>query len=181
MKICVDAGHGGSDLGAIGTKPKRYEEKTFALRLAKLLEGELEERGHWTVMTRRKDRDLGLSARAKFANRLGADLFVSIHANGAATPKIEGMEVFHYPGSTAGKMAASLVLARMKAAFPGHKRRGVKEADFAVLRLTDMPAILVECEFITNPKQLRFLRKRANQEALAKAIADGVDRVASGL
>ncbi len=69
----------------------------------------------------------------------------------------------------------------MKAAFPSHKRRGVKEVNFAVLRLTDMPAVLVECEFISNPKQLRFLRNRKNREALARAIADGVDRVADRL
>ena len=89
MKICIDAGHGGSDPGAIGTEPFHLEEKEFKIKLASLFEGELESRGHWVVMTRRKDRKLSLQARANFANRLGAEFFVSIHANAAAIPAAE--------------------------------------------------------------------------------------------
>ena len=124
-------------------------------------------------MTRRQDRTLGLEARANFANRLGAGFFVSIHANAAATPEPEGMEVFHFPGSAQGKVRAKGVLEAMIAAFPDHRKRGVKEANFAVLRLTDMPAVLVECEFLTNPKQLPFLDKKENKKALAVAISNG--------
>jgi N-acetylmuramoyl-L-alanine amidase len=86
MKICIDAGHGGADPGAIGTQPFRLEEKDFNLRLALLLEEELEARGHWTIVTRRQDRSLSLPARADFTNRLGAVLFVSIptHLKGSS-------------------------------------------------------------------------------------------------
>jgi N-acetylmuramoyl-L-alanine amidase len=90
MKVCIDAGHGGTYPGAVGKEPYLYKEKEFNLSLALLLEKELEWRGHWVVMTRRKDRTLGLYTRPKFANRLGADLFVSIHANGAGIPSVEG-------------------------------------------------------------------------------------------
>ena len=76
MKICIDPGHGGVDPGAIGIDPFRLEEKEFNLRLSLLLEEELETRGHWTVMTRRRDRSLSLQARANFANRLGARFFI---------------------------------------------------------------------------------------------------------
>ena len=179
MKICVDAGHGGSDPGAVGTRPFRLAEKAFNLRVAAILETELETRGHWVVMARRKDRTLGLAARAGFANRLDAEFFVSIHANAAGDPRAEGMEVFHFPGSASGSRAARLVLNKMLAAFPNHKRRGVKEANFTVLRETRMPAVLVECEFLTTPRQLRFLASQANQEKLARAIADGIDAVAA--
>ena len=178
MKVCIDSGHGGSDPGAIGRKPFRLEEKKFNLSLAELLEQELEERGHWVVMTRRQDRTLSLRARAGFANRLEADFFVSIHANAAFDARASGMEVFHFPGSATGRMAARHVLNKMIAAFPTHKKRGVKEANFTVLRETLMWAVLVECEFLTNPSQLRFLANRTNQEKLAAAIADGVDAVA---
>jgi N-acetylmuramoyl-L-alanine amidase len=174
MKICIDAGHGGVDPGAIGVRPFRIEEKDFNLNLALLLEEELETQGHWTVMTRRRDRSLSVQARAHFANRLGAEFFISIHANGAETPVTEGMEVYHFPDSAAGRNAASQVLDSMIASFPNHRNRGVKEANFAVLRLTDMPAILVESEFLTNPIQLQFLADQENQRGLAVAISNGI-------
>jgi len=175
MKVCIDAGHGGSDSGAVGSRPVTLLEKSFTLDLALLLEEELELRGHWVVMTRRKDRAVSLAARAGFANRLDAELFIAIHANAAATRQAEGMEVFHFPDSEAGRARAKRVLQSMQRAFPTHRNRGVKEANFAVLRLTAMPAILVECEFLTNPTQLRFLASPRNQEKLAAAIADGID------
>lgn len=175
MKICLDAGHGGSDSGAIGTDPFRLEEKTFNLSLALRLEEQLEGRGHWVVVTRRRDRTLGLAARANFANRLNADLFVSVHANAALDASVEGMEAFHFPGSTAGRNLATAVLDSLLAAFPGHRNRGVKEANFAVLRLTAMPAMVIENEFLTNPRQLEFLADIENQSMIAAAIADGIE------
>ena len=178
MKICIDAGHGGDDPGGIGTDPFRLEEKEFNLNLALLLEGELEFRGHWVVMTRRQDRTLSLPARANFSNRLGAEFFISIHANAAGSPTAEGMEVFHFPGSRAGRDAATQVLNSMIARFPDHRDRGVKSANLAVLRLTKMPAISVESEFLTNPDQLQFLADAENQQNLAIAIAKGIDTLA---
>jgi N-acetylmuramoyl-L-alanine amidase len=175
MKICIDAGHGGSDPGAIGTEPFHLEEKDFNLNLAETLEGQLESRGHWVVMTRRKDRYVSLPARANFANRLEAEFFVSIHANAAESYLADGMEVFYFPGSQAGRNAATTVLNSMIESFPDHRNRGVKSANFTVLRLTNMPAILVESEFLTNPDQLQFLANMENQQNLATAIADGID------
>jgi len=177
MKICIDPGHGGGDSGAIGTQPFKLEEKDFNLSLASLLEEELEARGHWTIMTRRRDRSLSLPARANLSNRIGADLFVSIHANAAGNPAVKGMEVYHFPGSTPGKKAATPILESMVSAFPTHSNRGVKEANFAVLRLTDMTAVLIETEFITNPKQLQFLADPENQKKMATAIADGIEDI----
>ena len=177
MKICIDAGHGGSDPGAIGLDPFRLEEKEFNVSLALVLEGELESRGHWVVMTRRQDRTLSLQGRANFSNRLAADFFISIHANAAGSTAAEGMEVFYFPGSAAGRNAATQVLDSMIASFPDHRNRGVKSANFTVLRLTNMPAILVESEFLTNPVQLQFLADPGNRQNLAVAIADGIDAI----
>ncbi|HEX7372273.1 MAG TPA: N-acetylmuramoyl-L-alanine amidase [Thermodesulfobacteriota bacterium] len=175
MKICIDPGHGGGDPGAIGTQPFRLEEKDFNLSLALLLEEELELRGHWTIMTRRRDRSVSLAARAGFSNRLGAELFVSIHANAAETPTVEGMEVYCFPGSATGQNAATQVLNEMITMFPDHRSRGVKEANFTVLRLTEMTAILIESEFLTNPAQLEFLADPQNQKNLALAISEGIN------
>jgi N-acetylmuramoyl-L-alanine amidase len=175
MKICVDPGHGGTDLGAVGSVPFHLEEKEVNLATGLLLEAELEALGHWVVLTRRVDRTLGLVPRAEFANRLGADLFVSIHANAAASPAAEGFEIFHFPESQKGAQIAERVVATVALALPDHRNRGVKDANFAVLRLTDMPAILVELEFLTNPTQLEFLADPANQHLLSSALAVGID------
>jgi len=177
VKVCVDAGHGGSDPGAVGTAPFRLAEKEVTLQVSVLLEQELEQRGHWVVMTRRIDRTLGLLPRARFANRLKAELFVSIHANAAATASAEGMEVYHFPESREGRRAATAVLESLVTAFPDHKNRGVKEANFAVLRVTAMPAILIETEFITHPRQLEFLSDPESQEVLVEAVADGIEEI----
>ena len=175
MKICIDPGHGGADPGAICINPFRLEEKEFNLNLGLLIEEQLEAQDHWVVMTRRRDRSLSLQARANFANRLGAGLFVSIHANAAEIPAAEGMEVYHFPGSDAGENSATHVLNSMLDAFPNHSNRGVKEANFTVLRLTEMPAILIETEFLTNPTQLQFLADQENQRSLAVAITNGIN------
>jgi len=174
MKVCVDAGHGGADPGAIGNEPRRLEEKDVTLTLAFLLEEELALRGHEVIMTRRQDRTLALDARAEFANRYEAELLLSLHCNAAADPRIEGMEVFHRPGSKAGREAGATILTHMLAAFPGHENRGVKEADFTVLRESTATGVLIEAEFLTNPAQLRFLGDAKNQRGLARAIAAGV-------
>jgi len=176
VHICLDAGHGGTDPGAVGTNPFLLEEKEVNLAVAQLLEGELEALGHWVVMSRRQDTSLSLAARAAFANRLDADFFVSIHANAAASEAARGFEVFHFPSSYYGTQASQAVLDSMASVFPGHRNRGVKEANFAVLRETVMPAILVETEFLTNPVQLQFLSEPANQHLLATAIAGGIDQ-----
>jgi N-acetylmuramoyl-L-alanine amidase len=174
MEICIDPGHGGADPGAIGLQPVRLQEKDFTLSQALLLKEELERLGHTVIMTRHQDRTLSLGARAAFANQFNADRFISIHANAAGTTTAEGMEVFHFPDSASGRPLAQSLFSEMMAAFPGHRNRGVKEANFAALRLTAMPAVLVECEFITNPTQLSFLRDPANQRTMAQALARGV-------
>lgn len=174
MTVCIDPGHGGSDPGAIGKVPARLEEKNVTLDVSLFLQEELLQLGHTVILTRKQDRTLSLSARAAFANRFKADLFVSIHANAAASVTPEGMEVFHFPGSARGHVVAQRILDRMLETFPGHKNRGVKEANFAVLRLSAMPAVLVELEFLTHPEQLQFLADTANQRLLAASIARGI-------
>ena len=83
--------------------------------------------------------------------------------------------MWYYPGSALGQEAATSVLDEMVTTSPSHRNREIKEGDLVVLRETRMPAILVECEFITNPKQLRFLDNLDNQLGLAEAISEGVD------
>lgn len=179
MKICLDPGHGGRDPGAIGTVPFTLEEKEVNLSIANYLEEKLESLVHWVSMTRRRDVFVGLEARANFANRLEADLFVSLHANSNESPT-SGIEVYHYVNSEQGKIIAESILTSLIASFPDHKNRGNKPSgELVVLKKTKMPAALVEVEFLSNPEQLQFLSDENNREGLAEAIATGIENYIS--
>lgn len=171
MKICVDPGHGGSDPGAVGRVPYELMEKDANLSIALILEQALIDKGHSVYMTRRIDRTLSLPARSNYANRKNVELFASVHCNSAANTTAEGIETWIYPSSQTGRSYAQNVQSSLVETFPDHKDRGVKEANFHVLRETNMPAILVECEFISNADQLVFLSNGENQQKIAEAIA----------
>lgn len=173
MKICIDPGHGGTDPGAIGKDPFVLKEKDVTLSISLILKKELEEKGHTVFLTRDTDIDVSLSGRATFANQKNADIFISIHCNAHAS-NAEGIETWIFPGSNAGRKLAESVQESLTKTFSSHKNRGIKDYNFQVLRDTQMPAILVECEFITNPTQLKFLSDEENQRKIAEAIILGL-------
>lgn len=131
------------------------------------------------LYSRTTDKYVGLSERARMANAWGADMFVSIHAN-AATASARGFETYSYPGSTRGRKLATDVhdaVLRNKSLYASN--RGLKTANFAVLRLTNMAAILLELGFITNKYDAHLLKTK--QDEFAKQIADGIrNHVKSG-
>lgn len=174
MKICLDPGHGGHDWGASTQNPLPYTEKEFNLAVALKTAPKLEAHGYRVMFTRDTDIFIPLETRAQIANEAGADIFVSIHANSATNPASEGMETYFYPGSEDGRSLANLTLRSMLDECPGHVDRGIKPAKFVVLQQTTMPATLLECEFISNPRQAQFLANPLNQESLATAIARGL-------
>lgn len=132
--------------------------------------------GYEVMYTRKGDIETDdLGSRAKLANDLGADLFVSIHCNSAESIDAKGVEVYHYPGSTEGMDLAGDIQEVLTITTP-LKDRGVKEADFAVLRLADMPAVLVECGFISSEEDREFLVDGRQQTAIALGIAAGINR-----
>ena len=176
MKICIDPGHGGKDPGAIGLSGTY--EKNIALAVAKKLAARLSPACQ-VVMTRTDDRRLGanqkadLSARTTLANREQANLFVSIHCNSAASAEATGIETFALaPGGEGERLARSIQTELVRETKLAD--RGVKFANFAVLRKTAMPAVLVELGFISNPAEERLLRDPAWQEKAARAIAIGI-------
>jgi N-acetylmuramoyl-L-alanine amidase len=172
VRCCIDPGHGGSDPGAVG---HGLHEADITLQVARLLKKELTAAGHEVLMTRGKDKYVSLGQRAMMANAWNADLFVSLHCNAAATASAMGLEIFHFNDSDDGRHVASRVWDRLDLEFGDHHlMRGVKEANFAVLRLTSMPAVLVEMEFITNLKQSQNLADPAWQLRMAKALAEGI-------
>ncbi len=104
LLVVVDAGHGGKDPGAIG--PTKLKEKTVTLEIARQLAYFLKKQGIKVVMTRSNDRYISLRKRADLANRLKADLFVSIHANASRNRRANGTQVFIYNREASSRHAA---------------------------------------------------------------------------
>ena len=168
-KIVIDPGHGGNDPGAVGSRSK---EKDNVLKVAKKLKTLLEKYGHTVKMTRSTDVFISLSQRANMANSWGADYFISLH-NNAASPSATGFETFVYNGGVSQKTKQFQNAIHGKiAAHIGIHDRGKKRANFAVLRQTKMPAVLIEYAFISNPNDEKILINEVDK--LAELTCDGV-------
>ena len=170
MKIvCIDAGHGGKDPGAVSGG---VQEKDIALAVALKIGALLT--GYEVVYTRDEDVYVGLAERALIANQAQAGLFVSVHCNSAANTSANGMEVYHYThASEASKHAARAIYDKLLPV-SGLRGRGVKSKDLAVLRETKMPAVLIELGFVSNPSDRAKLTNFAWQDDAAQSIADGI-------
>ena len=171
-KIVIDAGHGGKDPGAVFEDVK---EKDLNLSIAKKLRNMLYKAGYEVSMTRIDDTFIKLSDRARLANELEVDIFVSIHNNAASNINVEGIETLYYPGSEEGKkLATNIQLSMIKKAM--RKDRGLKERDnLYVLKYTHMPAVLVEGGFITHYLDRHLLKEKEYRYLLAEAIYDGIE------
>ncbi|MBA3722282.1 MAG: N-acetylmuramoyl-L-alanine amidase [Parachlamydiaceae bacterium] len=178
--IVIDPGHGGHDVGTQSVSKPRYQEKSLNLVTANFVKGFLQQLGYKVILTRQTDKFISLDKRAQFANDLKPDLFVSIHYNSAPSAEAEGVEVFFYQSKDdkkrvlqSKKLAQSVlknVIAHTKA-----KSRGVKQGNFAVIRETKMPAILIEGGFVTNDNEMQKLKDPAYLKKLAWGIANGVE------
>lgn len=173
MKVCIDAGHGGKDPGAAGGATT---EKQIALDVANRVAQKLQNSGIAVVMTRDSDYFVELSDRAKIANNAGAEVFVSIHCN-SASAEATGTEAWIYPGTTDDRRLAEDILQKLTAR-TGFRNRGVKEENFAVLRLTECPAVLVELGFISNPREEQIMKTFDYQDEASTAIAEGIKEYA---
>ena len=167
--VVIDAGHGGAATGTRSRWGGREKDATLAVALR--LQPKLQAAGFKTVMTRTRDVDVELNDRARISNRQDNAVFVSIHFNEARARRICGTETYY-------KSRPSIGLARhiqaAVCALPGHTSRGVKTANFRVLRLNEYPAVLVECGFLSNPKEGARCCRPDSQERIAGAIARGI-------
>ncbi len=168
--IVIDPGHGGSDPGAVGIGGLDEVEivTPVSLRVGELLE----QQGIDIAFTRTEDVEVDLPPRVSLANRLQANLFVSIHANAISMsrPEVNGIETYYF---SSGKDLATYVHESLIDA-TGSNDRGVRNARFYVLRHTDMPAILIELGFVTGDEDARNLSDPDYREILAQAIARGI-------
>ncbi len=181
--ICVDAGHGGSDTGAVGATGTF--EKDFNLSIALLLAQDLRDAGLRIVMTRETDILPGadvseaLHRRAEIANEASANLFVSVHNNAHSDPTSEGTETFYWGTpetySVEGKLLAEAIQRNLLEAIESVDRGARTHwRNLVVLAETDMPAALAEVGFVTNPEEEALLKTPAYQAAAAQGIAEGV-------
>ena len=168
IKVFIDAGHGGTDPGAVGNGLK---EKDIVLSIATKLGALLNGRGISIKYSRTTDTYLSLEERARLANAWGADLFVSIHAN-SATSSVRGTECYTHPTANTATKTLSGNVSRAIANKFGISNRGHKEANFAVLRLSNMPSILVETAFISNSSDANLLNTR--QADFSVTIANSI-------
>ena len=172
--VVIDAGHGGSEKGAIGCLGD--QEKDINLKIAQELNTVLEKKGIKAFMTRECDCNLSLDDRVKFAKDNGADLFVSIHLNsiGDAPMNVHttrGTSVYYY-NNNSKKFAEKVEKCVVHSA--GTHKDGVKTASFAVIRPPEYAGILVECAYMTNPFDSVLYTSDDFIKKTASGIANGI-------
>jgi len=171
--VVIDPGHGGLDPGAIGIGGIR--ETDIVLEVSKMVKKLLSEKGVKVRLTRENEVDLDLPPRVALANKINADVFVSIHANASRGKRreINGLETFYYKGWK-GRSLAKRIQKQILRVSPGSPNRGVKQGRFYVIKNTNMPAVLVEIGFLTGRLDARRLEKSAHRKRIAYAIAKGI-------
>ncbi len=191
--ICLDPGHGGKDPGKQSGK---QQEKTYTLLLAKELSSQLTRAGFKVTLTRSTDEFVDLSNRPEKARKNSADLFISLHFNADNTSSLKGSQIYCMtPARTSSTNAGGE--GANTGAFVGNKSDsrnimlgyqvqrsllkslgledgGVRRARFAVLRSAEMPAILIEGGFMTNPAEAKKIYDVNYRKQLAQAIVTGI-------
>src|SRR6266542_4448253 len=167
--VVIDAGHGGFDRG--GIPGQRIPEKEMTLDVAQRLKTLLAASGYRVIMTRDSDVFVPLPTRVAIANSYGNAIFVCIHFNSAKRMGAGGIETYFY--SRDSLPLASAVHNFVVGGAPS-SNRGVRRRGYYVLRKTNIPAVLVECGFLTNPTEAAYAQTASYRQKLAEEIAAGV-------
>ncbi len=183
VTIVLDPGHGGRDTGSI-SKSRTLYEKDVVLSMGLKARDILEKAGYKVIMTRDDDTFVGLSDRPAMANKAKADLFVSIHCDSVDSTEPHGTGTFYYaPESTpalyAQEYQRSLLADLLQKAMLekcGRTDRSIRQANYAVLRESNMPSALVETAFISNAEEAQLLASADFQTKAAQAIAEGIQK-----
>jgi N-acetylmuramoyl-L-alanine amidase len=169
--VAIDAGHGGRDPGAIGATG--LAEKDVILDVSLRLRTFLAQRGVRTVMTRETDVFVELENRVPIAAQSGATVFVSVHANSSQRPVVRGSETYYLQANS--QALATMIQEEMGRAL-GIPDRGIRTANFKVLRDASIPACLVELAYLSNVSDEELLRSPAFRQLAAESIGRGVLR-----
>ena len=182
-RVILDPGHGG---GEIGARFMALREKDVVLDICRLIQGKLQYT-YWTAMTRNADISIPIRSRAQVANKWGADMFLSIHTNAdpdadePGMPEARGEEIWIYPGSVGGLELATCLRTHVDKFFPDQKFRGIAESSkFGVLRLTNMPAALIEVGFLDNSRTNAMLSEHGTLKRIADLMTAGIREYIKG-
>ena len=167
--VVVDAGHGGKDNGAY--RKFGGAEKTATLDVANRLSRKLRESQMHVVMTRSSDVFIPLEERVAIENAQKNSVFVSIHFNDSRRRGIRGFETYYHSSNSID--LASRIQSKLLT-IPRSANRGIHRANFRVLRLAKYPAVLVECGFLSNPREGGEARDSEYREELADKIAEAI-------
>lgn len=195
--VVLDPGHGGTDPGASGGVSR--EEKRFTLDIARRVRSRLRESNVRVMMTRERDQTMSLDERCWRGDRYGANVFVSIHFNASRDRATSGVETYIVPaaGYPTTAEAERRVVASKSRSCPGNKHdganavlaqyvhkglvahtgaldRGVRRARFYVIRNANSPAVLVECGFLSNSREMARIDTEAHRDRIAEGIARGI-------
>jgi N-acetylmuramoyl-L-alanine amidase len=169
ITVVIDAGHGGYDRG--GIPGQRVSEKEMTLDVARRLRSVLQASGYRVVMTRDSDVFVPLGTRTAIANSQRNAIFVSVHFNSATRRGASGIETYFYGRDS---LALASAVHHYVAGGAPSENRGVRRRGYFVLRRTNIPAVLVECGFLTNPTEAAYAQNASYRQKLAEEIAAGV-------
>ncbi len=186
-KIVIDPGHGGIFPGKVSAN--NIKEKEINLEIAKQLAEILSESGAMVVMTRNTDTDLvgtdvqgsllqkqriDLQNRVKLARDYNADIFISIHCNSIPSERWSGAQTFFEPGDVESEQLAKCIQNELIQQLKNTKRQAIQRKDTFLFNELDIPTVIVECGFLSNPKEARLLTEPEYQYRLAYAIYSGI-------
>ena len=182
--IVIDPGHGGFDPGKVGITGSH--EKEINLKIALKLRDYLEQSGAYVIMTRTDDIDLDgddskqhkkkdMVNRSNKVNASEGDILVSIHQNSFPQQNVKGGQVFFHQDSEDGKKLGEHIQKAIQTYADNENKRVAKHnADYYILRTTEIPAVIVECGFLTNLQEEQKLNTDEYQEKIAWAIYLGI-------
>lgn len=168
-RVVIDAGHGGTDYGAIRNG---INEKDITLDVSKRVEALLKKQGYHVVMTRTNDIFVSLEDRVNISETNAPDIFVSIHVNSSVKPEITGIEThyYHQESLNLAQTVHSSIASTIKS-----NNRGLFKSKFYVINHTTAPAILIEIGFLSNDNERAQLVSDKRKQDTAKSIVEGIN------
>lgn len=183
IEVVLDAGHGGSDPGKIGINNVLEKDVNLSIVL-KVKEG-LEKENISLILTREEDNCLGedgkelskvadMKRRVEIMNDVQPKLVVSVHQNSYTSSEIKGAQVFYYTGSEKSKQIAEILQEELRKVDPSNTREIKENNTYYLLKKTMVPAVIVECGFLSNPEEAEKLATEEYQNEMADAIVKGI-------
>ncbi|MDQ7917435.1 N-acetylmuramoyl-L-alanine amidase [Mesonia sp. MT50] len=167
--IVIDAGHGGKDPGNI---QENVQEKDFTFQLSNTLREALEEKGYEVILLRENDEYMSLNERIERINEIKPKLVLSLHANAAHNTSKNGIEIYFAEGEDLNETNSNFIskLTYNLTSQTKYKEVNIKTANFKILTESNSPALVLELGFMSNPKDLAYIKSKKGQQEIAKAL-----------